>query len=193
MLQGYATPGLPLVSVVISNYNYESYIAAAIKFCFAQKYPNIEVVVVDDVSTDNSIAVAERVLENRENTHLVKRLVNGGQGAALLNGFRVSSGDYIVFLDADDVLFRDFVGTHVYTHLALPWQIAFTSSQLVHIGRSGRIAAGSAGAIRNTLLSTPSTQNVILEPLRIASEVDKVLNKFGGNVGALHLICLPTE
>ena len=54
------TVELPLVSIVISNYNYGNYIAEAIKSCFAQNYPNIEVIVVDDVSTDNSIAVAKK-------------------------------------------------------------------------------------------------------------------------------------
>ena len=125
---------LPLVSIIISNYNYERYITESIASCFAQEYPNIEVIVVDDVSTDNSIAAAEDALGNRSNGRLIKRLVNGGQGAALLDGFRVSSGEFVVFLDADDVLFPDFVGTHIYTHLSLPWQVAFTSSHLVYIG-----------------------------------------------------------
>ena len=182
---------LPLVSVIISNYNYEEYISDSIASCFAQNYPSIEVIVVDDVSTDDSIASAKLALGHRSNGRLIKRLVNGGQGAALLDGFRASSGEFVAFLDADDLLFPDFIGTHIYAHLALPWQVAFTSSHLVYIGRTGQLITGSSGAIRKTFFSNWIEDDVKLPLLSIAPEIDKVLNKFAENVS--RCVYLPAE
>ena len=56
---------------------------------------------------------------------------------------------------------------------------------------TGRLITGSSGAIRNVFLSTPSEQDVKLRPLNIAPEIDKVLNKFGANIG--RCIYLPAE
>ena len=109
----------------------------------------------------------------------------------MLDGFKASSGEFITFLDADDVLFSDFVGTHVYTHLALPWQVAFTSSHLVHIGPTRRLITGTSGAIRYTLLSTPRAEDVQLSSLKIAPHIDQSINKFAKNV--TRCIYLPAD
>ena len=173
----------PLVSIIIPNYNYEDYLYQTIHSSFEQEYPNIEVIVVDDVSTDNSIEVARRAIDRRPNGRIVKRLVNAGQGPALLDGFKVSSGEFVVFLDADDILFPTFAATHVYAHLALPYQVAFTSSHLVHLGPSGRLVAAASGCICKTLLSAPPERVVGLRPLGIAPHIDDFFNKFSGSIG----------
>ena len=181
----------PLVSIIISNYNYARYLGQAIRSSLEQDYPNIEVIVVDDVSTDDSIVVAKKALGNRPNGRIIKRVVNGGQGAALLDGLRISSGEFVTFLDADDVLFPNFAATHVYTHLALPWQVAFTSSHLVHLGPTGRLITATSGCIRNTFLSPSTTQDVQLSSLQIVDDIDNFLNKFSRYVG--RCIYLPSE
>lgn len=93
-------PG-PLVSVIISNYNYERYLPAAIDSVLSQTYSRIETIVVDDGSTDRSRDViaryGDRVLP------ILKE--NGGQTSALNAGFLRSRGDIVCFLDADDALF----------------------------------------------------------------------------------------
>lgn len=91
------------VSVIISNYNYARYVSAAIDSVLAQTYQDIEIVVVDDGSTDdscNAIAQYQQRFPDR-----IKAIfqTNQGQGAALNTGFEVSSGEIITFLDADDV------------------------------------------------------------------------------------------
>jgi glycosyltransferase involved in cell wall biosynthesis len=89
-----------LASVVINNYNYGRYLGQAIESALAQTYRAVEVVVVDDGSTDDSRAViagyGERVLPVLKS--------NGGQASALNAGFAASRGDVICFLDADDAL-----------------------------------------------------------------------------------------
>lgn len=90
----------PLVSIVVNNYNYARFLVTAIDSALAQTYTPLEVIVVDDGSTDDSRAVISRY-EDRVRAVLQP---NGGQGAAFNNGFRVSSGGIVIFLDADDVL-----------------------------------------------------------------------------------------
>lgn len=95
----------PLVTIIINNYNYERFLAAAIDSALNQSYQNIEVIVVDDDSKDNSKAVI--ACYGTKIKSVFKE--NGGQASALNSGFRVSQGDIILLLDADDYLFPDAV------------------------------------------------------------------------------------
>ena len=88
----------PLVSILINNYNYERYVEEAVASALAQDYPNVEVVVVDDGSTDGSREILERF---RDRVRLVFQ-PNGGQAAAFNAGFAASRGEIVCFLDADD-------------------------------------------------------------------------------------------
>ena len=99
----------PLVSIVINNYNYAAFLGAAIDCSLAQSHPNIEVIVVDDGSTDDSAAVM---------TSFGKRIKsvlkpNGGQASAYNRGFQESSGQFVLFLDADDLLDADAIAESV--------------------------------------------------------------------------------
>jgi glycosyltransferase involved in cell wall biosynthesis len=87
------------VTVLISNYNSERFIGAAIDSALAQTHCNVEVVVVDDGSTDRSRDFIRRY-GNR--IHTVLKL-NGGQSSAINAGFAASQGDIICMLDSDDL------------------------------------------------------------------------------------------
>ncbi|MBX5445313.1 glycosyltransferase [Sphaerobacter sp.] len=90
---------MPLVSIIIDNYNYGHLIAETIDSALAQTYPNIEVIVVDDGSTDNSREVIARYGDRV--IPVFKE--NGGQCSAFNVGFAASHGDIIALLDSDDV------------------------------------------------------------------------------------------
>jgi glycosyltransferase involved in cell wall biosynthesis len=90
----------PLVSVVINNFNYADYVGRAIESALAQSYRRVEVVVVDDGSTDPS----REVIAAYEDSCRIVFQANGGQGAAYNAGFAASRGAIILFLDSDDVL-----------------------------------------------------------------------------------------
>ncbi|QUY44825.1 glycosyltransferase family 2 protein [Acaryochloris marina] len=90
----------PLVSIVINNYNYEQFLAEAINSALEQTYPNVEVLVVDDGSTDGSRFLIE-VYGDRIRAIFQP---NCKQAAALNTGFEASQGEIILFLDADDYL-----------------------------------------------------------------------------------------
>lgn len=90
----------PLVSIIINNYNYGAYIGQAIESAIAQTYPNKEIIVVDDGSTDNSIDIIPKY-----SSHINIILKdNGGQASAVNTGFKESNGELIILLDSDDYL-----------------------------------------------------------------------------------------
>jgi glycosyltransferase involved in cell wall biosynthesis len=133
---------LPLVSVVIVNYNYAQFLGEAVRSVFSQTYSNIEIVIVDDASTDASGDVLEEIGRSRPDVKIVRREKNGGQSLATRTGFEASSGEYIVFLDSDDVLLPHFVETHVFVHLSLRIPVGLTTSDMVQASRQ-RIATGT--------------------------------------------------
>jgi glycosyltransferase involved in cell wall biosynthesis len=94
----------PLVSVVIPAYNSQRYIAAAIVSATNQTWPNKEVIVVDDGSTDDTLKIA-RGFES-VGVKVVSQ-TNSGAAAARNHAIHLSQGDYIQYLDADDQLAPD--------------------------------------------------------------------------------------
>jgi glycosyltransferase involved in cell wall biosynthesis len=100
---------LPLASILITNYNYEKFLPRAIDSAFQQTYPNKEIIVVDDGSTDNSRDIitshGDRIVP------IFKK--NGGRASAMNAGFFASQGEIIFFLDADDIFFPHKVETMV--------------------------------------------------------------------------------
>jgi glycosyltransferase involved in cell wall biosynthesis len=89
-----------VVSVVISSFNYDRFLAQAIDSALSQTWPAVEVIVVDDGSTDGSRAIIERYGARVQ--AILK--ANGGQGSALNAGFARCRGSVVLFLDSDDVL-----------------------------------------------------------------------------------------
>ncbi len=91
------------VSIIISNYNYARYLKAAVDSVLAQTHQNIEIIVVDDGSTDNSREVIAQLTSQYPDKINAIFQVNQGQGAAFNTGFAAATGEIIAFLDADDV------------------------------------------------------------------------------------------
>ncbi|WP_331936853.1 glycosyltransferase family A protein [Methylosinus sp.] len=130
---------LPLVSVIITNYNYGRFLLEAVDSVFSQTYPHIECIIVDDASTDDSEAVLESIRRNKPNVDIILHEENFGQTTAFRTGLTASSGEYVVFLDADDLLLPTFVETHLFVHLSLRIAVGFTSSDMFQ----SRMAASS--------------------------------------------------
>lgn len=90
----------PLVSICINNYNYERFLRDSIESALQQSYRPIEVIVVDDGSTDGSRGI---LAEYSDRVTIILQ-ENLGQSSAANSAFSVSSGDIVVFLDSDDML-----------------------------------------------------------------------------------------
>jgi len=101
-------PEQPLVSILISNYNYGAYLVDAIESALQQTYDKLEVVICDDGSTDGSPCILERYRSLDRRIRVVYQ-ANGGQSLALNTAFHKSTGDIICLLDADDVFMPDKV------------------------------------------------------------------------------------
>lgn len=95
----------PFVSIIIPCYNSENYIKQSILSAINQTYKNIEIIVVDDGSKDESIKVIEKFSQNIK---IIKQNNLGG-GAARNRGLQEATGKYIKFLDADDVLYLNAI------------------------------------------------------------------------------------
>jgi glycosyltransferase involved in cell wall biosynthesis len=91
----------PLVSIIISAYNAGKYLAATLDSVLQQTWPDLEIIVVNDGSTDNTLQIAMSY-ENRGVKVFSQE--NKGQDAALNFGYKHSTGDYIKFMDSDDLL-----------------------------------------------------------------------------------------
>ena len=97
----------PLVSIIVPAYNRADHIVACIESVCKQTYRPIELIIVDDGSTDDTLAVCESHKSANHDSHfrmIVLSQSNNGAPAARNNGFRKSSGEYIIFLDSDDTL-----------------------------------------------------------------------------------------
>jgi glycosyltransferase involved in cell wall biosynthesis len=95
-----------MVSVIITNYNYEQYVGRAISSALRQTYKDIEVIVVDDGSRDNSESVIESFAGVDSRVRYIRQ-TNAGQAAATNTGILEARGEYIAFLDADDIWYSD--------------------------------------------------------------------------------------
>jgi len=94
----------PLVSIIIPCYNAELWIGEALDSCMAQTYRPLEIIVIDDGSTDGSLKVIQWYTEEHPNLIQYETGPNRGGCAARNRGFAVSKGEYALFLDADDLL-----------------------------------------------------------------------------------------
>ena len=100
----------PLVSVIIPAYNAEDYISECISSVINQTHKNIEIIVVNDGSTDNTKNILEKINDSRL---LIVNQENKGCSASKNTGLSISKGDYIQYLDADDYLSIDKIQIQV--------------------------------------------------------------------------------
>lgn len=101
----------PLVSIIIPAHNAEKYIQEAVDSALGQTYENIEVVVIDDGSTDGTKKVLELYVRDRKIKYVYQE--NKGLAGARNAGIRNSKGEYVAFLDADDLFLPEKVAEQV--------------------------------------------------------------------------------
>lgn len=100
-----------LVSVIVAAYNIEGYLNRCMDSLLAQTYPALEIILVDDGSTDGTPAVCDQYGKEHENVKVIHRR-NGGLSAARNSGLDVATGDFIGYVDGDD-----WVEPHMYEAL----------------------------------------------------------------------------
>ncbi|MEZ0148376.1 MAG: glycosyltransferase family 2 protein [Candidatus Reddybacter sp.] len=131
-------PDLPLISVIMPCYNAAAYLKHAVASVFSQSFKNVELIVIDDGSTDKSL----QLLNTLEKTHprlCILQQDNMGPYPARNNGLKHAKGEYIAFLDADDYWAEDCL-EKLYTGLVS------SAADLSYCGWQNIIEAGDNGA-----------------------------------------------
>lgn len=98
------------VSIIIPAYNASEYINDCLDSCIKQNHYNVEIIVIDDGSTDNTGDIVKSYSDRRIK-YIYKE--NGGSASARNSGIRNSSGDYIIFLDSDDLILPERITVHL--------------------------------------------------------------------------------
>ena len=96
-----------LVTIITTLYESGRYIAKAMDSVIAQTYPNWEMIITDDCSSDDGPAIVERYAAKDKRIKLLRLTENGGPGVARNNSIKNAEGQYISFLDSDDVWMPD--------------------------------------------------------------------------------------
>lgn len=102
----------PLVTVAIAAYNVEKYLNTGIQYILDQTYKNIEIILVDDGSTDATPKLCDILAEKDSRIHVFHK-ENGGLGSARNVGIDQAKGKYLYFFDVDDSLEKDFIADSV--------------------------------------------------------------------------------
>ena len=142
-----AMDGLPKVAIIITAFNYEAHIEAALRSILAQSHQNFEIVIVDDHSTPASSAqTAERVKSlNDERITLIRNEINMGQTHSFYAGLDRTTAEFVCLLDPDDRYLPDFLETMLTAHLN-PIHIApmaFSNQQFMR-GDNIRLTGGQS-------------------------------------------------
>lgn len=150
------------VSIILPIYNQEDYLEAALSDALGQTYENVEVVAVDDGSTDSSGLILRRFAAVDSRIRAVCK-ENGGIVSANAFGITVATGDYICFLDPDDRIGPDFVSSFVqeldrpYDFVAKGFHIEGNGKSMPFLLREDHIfSSEEIRALSNCFLMTPS-------------------------------------
>ncbi len=126
----------PLVSIIIPTYNYAAYLPTALESCLRQTYKNLEIIVIDDGSTDNTKDVIDRY--RGRIVYIFQE--NAGVSAARNRGIASAAGDFIGFLDADDYLTEDAISTRLDILMRNPHLGAVITETYSKKGRDGSLS-----------------------------------------------------
>ncbi|MGO9007990.1 MAG: glycosyltransferase family 2 protein [Beijerinckiaceae bacterium] len=160
---------LPLVSVVVINYNYGHLLPQAVASIFNQTYPKVECIIVDNASTDGSPEVLRTLEAAHPGLKVIRRTANDGQTAASLDGFALSSGHYVIFLDADDALLPHCIETHVCVHLSLRIHVGFTAGDMLQVV-NGEVVVSTGEAMNGYIRSGRGQRANLFRPFHSGPE-----------------------
>jgi glycosyltransferase involved in cell wall biosynthesis len=112
----------PIVSIICSCYNHCNYVIESLQSVLNQSYKNIQLIVVDDFSTDNSVTVIEQFLKDYPEILFIKNKSNYGITKSVNNAMLQAKGDYFIDLAADDVLVANCIELQVATYQNTKYQ-----------------------------------------------------------------------
>lgn len=180
----------PILSIIIPAYNAEKYIKEAVKSAFLDVGNEIEVIVVDDGSNDNTSQVCESIIDNRL---FVIRQENKGAPEARNNGLKNARGEYVLFFDADDFFEKGAINS-IITEIQLQKHDCYIGNFYRYNGVVSKLEYKSLrfiDSLYDLYMFTPSPaskvfrkkilleRNVFFEKLRMAQDLNFYLKFLG--------------
>lgn len=131
----------PLISIVIPNYNNVEYLQECLESCLEQTYPNIELVIVDDTSTDSSVEVIKLYQRADERVRLIQNESNLGVTKTRHKGIVAANGTWVTTLDSDDYLLsKDKIDKELQIIRKSDWDpLIVAYSGIARVDASGKI------------------------------------------------------
>lgn len=138
------------VSIVVPVYNCEKYINRCVSSLVNQTWSNIEIILIDDGSNDNSGKICDE-LKSHDNRIIVIHKENEGLGKTRNKGMQIATGKYIVFVDADDYV--DISGIEKMVNIAEEYQVEIVTSEFIYNGKPEKLTIKS-GLYQGTEISS---------------------------------------
>lgn len=180
------------ISVIIPVYNMEHLVRECIESVLNQTYKNIEIIMVNDFSTDKSSEICKSLEQKYENVHFVEQEFNQGPLAARVRGIKESKGDYIVFCDADDMLPENCIESLVTGHRGMKTDLVIGNFAQKYkdkiIDNKNRLAVGvyETNALLERQIDDGSMSGILISSqcgkLYKRSIIDKFVNHLPLNV-----------
>ncbi len=121
----------PLITIITPSYNSQNFIQQTIDSIVSQTYKNWELILVDDASTDSTIEIINKNISSNSNIILIRNESNQGAGVTRNKGINAAKGDYITFLDADDLWKPEKLETQINCMINNKIDVCFSSYDLI--------------------------------------------------------------
>ena len=126
----------PLISVVMSNYNGEKYLKPAIDSILAQSYENFEIILIDDGSFDNSVALINEYVKDNPSIKFIRQIENKGQANGFNIGIHEARGDLISLMDSDDLWYPNKLNNVAELFLKNPEAVLYQHNLYIRNGNT---------------------------------------------------------
>ena len=167
---------LPKVTFIVITHNFQNFVCDCLNSIKNQTYKNFEIIVVDDVSKDNTCQKIDEFIENNKDisVQLIKNEQNIGQLASFLKGLKLANGQFVCTIDGDDILFPEYTAIHTEVHLKTP--VAITSCAGAEIDENNIICCLSSldsPAVKNNEFEIENKSYQEFEQYRSACGIDR--------------------
>ena len=162
-----------LVSIIVPVYNSEKFIKDTISTVQKQTYNNWELILVDDASTDNGINIIESYSQNDKRIKLIKLETNSGAAIARNKGIEYANGEYIAFLDSDDLWHKEKLEKQLNFMKANDYSFSFTGYEFADENGNGN---GKIVQVPKSLNYKQALKNTIISTITVMFDMKK-LNK----------------
>lgn len=178
----------PLVTVILTTYNQEKYIEETLTSVFYQTYPYVQLIVVDNASTDATLSLIDKFKLSAPAFQIIRNQSNAGLCKAFNQGLEIAQGKYVIDLSGDDIMIADRIEKQVKCFEALTDDYAVVFSNASNINEQGRKLSDHYPVDKNgkALIWVPSgdVYKKVLERYFICTPTmmmrTEVLNQMGG-------------